>query len=163
MTPDEFDKIKAEEKAHLLEMRRLKGLARSAQQKGRVAQAFEKIVGGSAGALDALEQAMNRVGRDTAMSEARFEIATESNASAVSDEDHEEVLRAQRARDLVAQMKSELSAPSRAEPAATDAPSRADGVTAAPKTIGRPPPPAPDKPDDSASAPASTKTLGRRA
>jgi hypothetical protein len=158
MTPDEFEKIKAEEKAHLREMRRLKGMARSAEQKGRVASAFSKIVGGSAGALDALEQAMSRVGRDTAMDEARFEIATEGLD--LTPELDDEALRAERARALVAQMKGELSAPPRTSPAASDTLDADAAPSASSKTLGRTPPVADSDPDVPAAP--STKTLGRR-
>ena len=160
MTPDEFEKIKAEEKAHLREMRRLKGLARGAEQKGRVASAFNKIVGGSAGALDALEQAMSRVGRDAAMGEARFEIATEGLDLDSTTEADDEALRAERARALVAQMKGELSAPPRGLPAASDTLDDDAAPSATSKTLGRTPPPADTDPD--APAAPSSKTLGRR-
>ncbi len=160
MTPDEFEKIKAEEKAHLREMRRLKGLAQSAQQKGRVASAFSKIVSGSSGALDALEQAMNRVGRDAAMGEARFEIATEGLDLDGTAEADDEALRAERARALVAQMKGELSAPPRTSPAATDELADDAAPSATSKTLGRTPPTSDADPD--APAAPSTKTLGRR-
>ncbi len=160
MTPDEFEKIKAEEKAHLREMRRLKGLVRASEQKGRVASAFSKIVSGSSGALDALEQAMNRVGRDTAMDEARFEIATEGLDLDASTEADDEALRTERAKALVAQMKGELSAPPRTSPAASDTLDDDAAPSASSKTLGRTPPVADSDPD--APAAPSTKTLGRR-
>ncbi len=162
MKPEEFEKLKEQHKAHLREINRLKGLARDAGRQGRLAQALGDI----AGALDSdttYDEVMDTLNRETAQSEARFEIAQENQAAQSADALEkaaqelvdEEALSRDRARTLVEQMKAQMGGPSPTAPPAA--------AGDAPKTLGRTPA-AGTLADASSDAPAqpADKTLGRR-
>ncbi len=156
MSPEEFERLKAQEKAHLRKLQSLKAQARDAGRQGRLARALGEI----AGALDpssTYDETMDALARETAQGEARFEIASEAAgernaaADALEKAAQAEKLEADaaraRARSVVEQMKASLGGPvPQAPPAPTD------------KSLGRA-----DAPD-AAPPPASLpeKTLGRR-
>ena len=85
MTPEERKRFKEEEKAHLRKVKRLKRLARSARSSAGAAQALQDMVG----TLDNLgispDEMVDRLDRESALNEARFEIALE-NVPATSTE-----------------------------------------------------------------------------
>ena len=157
MDKSEFERLKAEEKAHLRQMRALKQQARDAQRTASTASAL--------GAMrnPALEDETDALTRDlqrgAASAEARLEIAMEGQAPVTgpdSDVDRESLKKAE-AEALVRQMKAEMGA--RDEPS-TETAARASASDAAPasaKTIGRTPPPAADPPPVSRGG----KTIGR--
>ena len=156
MTPEEYQRFKEAEKEHLRKLRELKKSARDARRQQSLTQAIQNITG-SADALDTPDEMMDQLARETAMSEARLDIALEEaqarQTEAAQAEERaafEEDLRKARAQELVRQMKLEAGlgqAPAEATPAdpAEDAPAEAEGDTDPPpaseqlpeKTIGR--------------------------
>ena len=157
MSPEEFERIKAEEKAHLRKLRALKQQHRDAQRKVSTLKAVQGLRDEKLEAeTDALTE---KLMRGAATSEARFEIASEGAADAAKAEADAEALRQAEAAALVQQLKAaagDRSAPT--DDAGTPVPGTAGAAPSAPKTIGRTPPA--DEPD----APASrgAKTIGRR-
>lgn len=158
MSPEEFERLKNEEKAHLRQLRDLKAQQRDAQRKVQIANA---VTGMRNPELEASTDALtDRLMRDAAFHEARMDLAVESSqgaaeaaAQTVADR---EALRQAEAAALVAQLKAGMGGPAAGAPA-TDASPAADAPALPPKTIGRPPPPdiAPDAPTPDA------KTIGR--
>ena len=151
MSPEEYERIKAQEKAHLREIKRLQDLARDAGRQGRLASALEGITG-ALGAGDATRQEMvDRLNRGSAHAEARMELALDGQAEAerqaalaAEGERLEREGTEARAKETLAAMKAALGM--------GDAAERAPAVSADPataKTLGRAtgadeaPPPAP--------------------
>ncbi|MGB3543954.1 hypothetical protein [Rubrivirga sp.] len=170
MDKDEFERIKAEEKAHLQQLRNLKRQHKTAQRTASTAKALGAITDRTAS--DNLDAATDKLMRDAAHAEARFDLALEGDAPVTGNADNldrADLAKAE-AESLVRQMKIEMGArddvsmteAARAakEPAAPDSvkgsPATGPGT---PKTIGRTPPLADEPP------PASDdgKTIGRRA
>jgi len=160
MSPEEFERLKNEEKAHLRQLRELKALQRDAQRKVQIANA---VTGMRNPELEASTDALTeRLMRDAAHHEARLDLAVESAqasaAASAQTEADREALRQAEAAALVAQLKARMGGG--ASPAGDAAPSDVAGASAAalpPKTIGRPPPPDPEAPP----APSDAKTIGR--
>jgi hypothetical protein len=157
MSPEEFERIKAEEKAHLQKMRALKQQYRGAQRMASSAKALGAMRNPE---LEAETDAMtDKLMRDAAMSEARFELATEGLAPVTGEEVDREALAKAEAEALVRQMKAQMggggepTAPQAAQNAAS--PSAPAGA----KTIGRTPPPADEAPE---AGPRGDKSIGRR-
>ncbi len=167
MSPEEFARIKESEKAHLLEMKRLRALAAEAERKGRMARTLDGITGSLTAGDDTREAMTRRLMEETAKGEARFDLAIEANneaaARAKSENDlaaftaqsEEDVARA-RARDTVAQMRAALGIdlPSAGPASSAPAPSAAPD-TSAPKTFGR------TAPDEAPADSPPGKTFGR--
>ena len=159
MDKDEFERIKAEEKAHLRQLRQLKQTHRGAQRVASTADALNKMRNPE---LEAETDAMtDRLMRDAALAEARFELATEGHAPVTgnADEVDREALAKAEAEALVRQMKAQMGGGS--EPTATEAAQAASepSAPASAKTIGRTPPPAEEEPPPAA---RGAKTIGRR-
>ncbi len=155
MSPEEFERLKNEEKAHLRQLRDLKAQQRDAQRKVQIANA---VTGMRNPELEASTDALTeRLMRDAAHSEARLDLAVESAqvsaAASVQTAADREALRQAEAAALVAQLKAGMGAP--AGPTARDAATPAGGDLP-PKTIGRAP--APDAPPP---ASPDAKTIGR--
>ena len=169
MDKNEFERIKAEEKAHLRKLRALKQQHRGATRKASILGAMKGL---SSSGLDATHDEMTgSVMRKAAETEARFEMAAESAAAAERAAADAERLRQSDAEALVRQMKAEmgtdapspLAEPGRADASRSDArrsdASREDEARAAAgsKTIGRTPPP-----DEPAPPPErGAKSIGR--
>ena len=159
MDKEEFERIKAEEKAHLRQMRGLKQRHRDAQRTAQMAEAVSKLRNQ---ALEAETDAMTeKLMRDAAIAEARLDLATEGHAPVTGNADDvdREALAKAEAEALVRQMKAQMGGGG--EPSATEA-ARADKSPSAPagaKTIGRTPPPAEEPPP---AAERGAKTIGRR-
>ncbi len=153
MDKDEFERIKAEEKAHLQQLRNLKRTHRSAQRTASTAKALNAITDRTAS--DNLDAATDKLMRDAAHAEARFDLALEGDAPVTGNADgldRADLAKAE-AEAMVRQMKVEMGA--RDDTSMTEA-ARAAGDPAAPadakaspatgpgtaKTIGRTPPPA---------------------
>lgn len=137
MTPEEFQRLKEAEKAHLRSLQKLKEAARQLRRQQSLTQAVENIVEGPRRVLDEQEALLEQLALDTARSEARLDMAMETlpaeTPPALSDEEAEEALRAQRAQALLRQLKQEMGAPEAppsATPLAPDAPQE--------KTLGGP-------------------------
>ena len=167
MTPEEFERIKEQEKAHLREMRRLQGLAADAGRKGRLASALESLTGALTQGDDERSALMDRLGRDAAQTEARIDVALEAEADATAraaqaaeQARFEQEQQNTRARATLDAMRAEMGASSGAAPSRSAAASAPPAAAAAPaaKTLGRTPPP-----EDTAPAPEGppAKTLGR--
>ena len=164
MSPEEFERLKAEEKAHLRQLRDLKGQHRDAQRKASTVNALNAMTrNGLAETGDATDKLM----RDAAQAEARFDLALEGQAPVTgnaNDLDRETLAQAE-AEALVRQMKvqmgaagdtssvdtaqaaSEPSAPARAKASSASGPGTdpsAPGAPTSAKTIGRAP--LPDEP-----------------
>lgn len=159
MTKEEFERLKEEEKAHLREIRRLKGQLREAERTAKM----HRAVGEMASSLQTpdLDEQTEILQRRAAEAEARLEVALESHgitdpSQPVLSAEEERKLKAEA---LIAQMKAQLGAlAERATPdvppnEAADSGKEANGGESSPeKTIGRkassnaaPPEPEPEK------------------
>lgn len=169
MSPEEFARIKEAEKAHLLEMKRLRALASEAERKGRMARTLDGITGSLTAGDDTREAMTRRLMEETAKGEARFDLAVDANNEAAARAQAENELAAftaqseeeqakARARDTVAQMRAALGLdlPSAdASASGTTPASSAAHDASAPKTFGR------SAPDDTPPASPPGKTFGR--
>ena len=156
MSPEEFERIKAEEKAHLQKLRALKQQHRDAQRKVSTLKAVQGLRDEALEAeTDALTETLLR---GAATSEARFELATEGAAEAARQEADAEALRQAEAAALVEQLKAAAGDRSAPDAPRDDAGTPVPGTdAAAPKTIGR------TRTDaDEAPAGRGAKTIGRR-
>ncbi|MEM8600162.1 MAG: hypothetical protein AAGF99_09605 [Bacteroidota bacterium] len=154
MDKNEFERIKAEEKAHLRKLRDLKQQYRGVSRQKKVLDALNAMQRPD---LDATyEEAMRGLTEDAALTEARLEIAMEDakatapKPEALTEADREKLRKAEAAA-LIRQMKAEMGTPA-SEMAAPDdvAPTVSDAP--APRTIGRAAPSSP------ASSPAAQGT-----
>ncbi|HYE95045.1 MAG TPA: hypothetical protein VD962_02450 [Rubricoccaceae bacterium] len=160
MTPEEFERLKEEEKAHLRQLRALKQQYRQAQRQRGMLDALEGI--SKAGLDDTYDEMLDRLNRQNIEAEARFEVALENRGLTPSDagptEAEREAMRRAEAEALVRQMKSEIPEGSQeTNPTAGTNAARA-GEPSSGKTIGRAAPPEPEAPpaDD-----RGAKTIGR--
>lgn len=157
MTPEEFEKLKNEEKAHLRQLRDLKQQHRDVQRKTSILGALRDMRNpGLEADTDARTDALMR---GAVTQEARLEIAMEAEAEREKAEADRETLRESEAADLVRQIKAESGA------RLDEATERLGAAPHAPaRTIGRTPPPeTPDAetPDATAASDRGAKTLGR--
>ena len=167
MSPEKFERLKAEEKAHLLKLRQLKGQHRDAKRKASTVQALNSMLDNG---LDKTGDATDKLMRDAAQAEARFDLALDGQAPVTGnadDLDRADLAKAE-AEALVRQMKVQMgavddtsmvdSAQAASEPSA---PARAKASPATgpgtDKTIGRAP--ADDPPPV---AGRGDKSIGRR-
>ncbi|MEM1055307.1 MAG: hypothetical protein AAGI52_07260 [Bacteroidota bacterium] len=157
MDKSEFERIKAEEKAHLRKLRALKNQHRDAKRKASILGALK---GMGTSKLDAThDEFTGKLATDAAMTEARFEIASEEAERAAQAERDAEATRQSDAEALIQQMKAELggdpATPPASAPRRTDTPAAASG-----KTIGRTPPEA--ETPESTEPDRGAKSIGRR-
>src|SRR5690625_5396324 len=96
MTREEFEKLKAAERAHLEQLRELKQTVRQHKRRQSVVGALERLRDAARDLLDRHEDAVDELTRETAYLEARAEI----ELSTADDE-----LQALRARMLVDELK----------------------------------------------------------
>ncbi len=158
MTPEEFERLKNEEKAHLRQLRQLKQTHRDAQRTASTVSALHAMRNPE---LEAeTDEMTERLMRGAAVSEARLDLALEGQAP-VTGPDNEldrEALAKAEAEALVRQMKAQMGGGSERTPAETGASaSAAPSAPAGAKTIGRTPPA--DEPQPAADKGA--KTIGR--
>ena len=159
MTPEEFERLKEQEKAHLRQLRELKQKHHEVQRKKSI---FDALRGLSRPDIDEThDEQVGKLMQDAAMSEARLDLAMEGvpGAGAGPDDAAEraakeaadrEALRKSEAEALVRQMKGELGVlPSATDESGGPAPGRtigrviddtpgADDTALPPKSIGRP-------------------------
>ena len=139
MSPEEFERLKEEEKRHLREMRALKGQYREAQRKKGLLGALRGLTNPEANATH--EEMMDRLAHRTAEDEARLDVAMdlarmdEEAARRERDEADREATRKAEAEALVRQMKTQMGDPTAGAPPDASEPAQAGG-----KTIGRMPP-----------------------
>lgn len=158
MTPEEFNKLKEEEKAHLRQLRDLKQKHREVQRKASILGALR---GMRNEALEADTEAQtDALMRGAVTQEARLELAMEAEAEQARADADREALRQAEAAELVRQMKADAGATLN-EAAGRPGASSATGATAPARTIGRTPPPEPEAPEPPAEAPRGAKSLGR--
>lgn len=160
MTPEEFNRLKEEEKAHLRGLRDLKQKHREVRQKASILGALRGMRNPD---LEADTEAQtDALLRGAITQEARLDLALEAEAGRAAAEADREAMRQAAAAELVRQMKADGGA------TADEAPARPGSAltgasTSAPqpaRTIGRTPP-EPDAPDAPSSAARDAKTLGR--
>ena len=156
MDKSEFERIKAEEKAHLRKLRALKQQHRGAQRKVSSLKALQGMATPEQDATH--DEFTDKLSRDAAMTEARFEIAAEEAARAAQAEADAETTRQSEAEALVRQMKAQMGdgpgpATPPSAPRGTDSAAPAGG-----KTIGRAATPDAPAPDDPA---RGAKSIGR--
>ncbi|HEX8386260.1 MAG TPA: hypothetical protein VF576_08755 [Rubricoccaceae bacterium] len=150
MTPEEFNRLKEEEKAHLRQLRDLKQQHREVQRKTSILGALRGMRNPELEAdTDARTEELMR---GAVTQEARLDLALEGEAERAAAEADREALRQAEAAALVRQFKADAGAtadekPARPSPTA-DAPAR---------TIGRTPAP----PEAPPQAPRDEKTIGR--
>lgn len=167
MSPEEYERIKASEKAHLMEMKRLKGLAAEAGRRGRMAAAIDAVTGSLTAGDDTREAMTRRLMEEAATGEARFEIAIEAQNEAAARAARESGLAAfterteadataARARDTVAQMRAALGMTDSSASSTPGSSGSGASETAAGKTFGRSP-----EPDPAAPETPPGKTFGR--
>lgn len=111
MTPEEYQRLKEEEKAHLRKLKELKQAVRFLERQKKISSELEQMSRASEDALQQQTDAVERLALETALQEARLDIALEGADPdpAPSDEALEQELRAARAHALVEQMKHSMS------------------------------------------------------
>ncbi len=150
MSPEEFNRLKEEEKAHLRQLRDLKQQHRDVQRKTSILGALRGMdASGLTSETDANTDALLR---DAITQEARLDIALEGEAERVRTEADRDAMRQAQAAELIRQMKADAGA--------VDGEKAARPATDAARTIGRTPPPA-ETPDAPPGASGGAKTLGR--
>lgn len=109
MTPEEFDRIKKTEKEHLRKLKKLKDAHRQLERQKRMTDAVSEMTTSMREKLDVHDDMMNRIGMDSALSEARLEMALESSEKVELEAQEwkdEQDLTKERAKKLVRQMKT---------------------------------------------------------
>ncbi|MDT0632853.1 hypothetical protein RQM47_00715 [Rubrivirga sp. S365] len=108
MSPEEFERLKAEEKAHLRKLRDLKQTYRGLQSKKSTADALNEIQ--NSDVADETDRLTQEMLRESAQQEARLELALEGQAPQtgnVEDLDRDDLAKAE-AEALVKQMKAAM-------------------------------------------------------
>ena len=110
MDKDEFERLKEQEKAHLRQLRDLKKTHRDAQRTASTAGALRAIQDTSA--ADRVSDGTDKLMRDAAQAEARFDLALEGRAPVTGNADDvdREALAKAEAESLVRQMKIQMGA-----------------------------------------------------
>lgn len=142
MTPEEFERLKAKEREHLEKMRELKQAVRKLEQQRSVANALSRLESSAREMIDRNAEIVDTIARETAMLEARTDMALEASDEAPPDPGlEEEELRKLRAQKLIEEIKQETAAkPAERNPAAgrtSVPPEKEDPAPAPEKTIGR--------------------------
>jgi hypothetical protein len=153
MNPDEYERLKEEEKAHLRKVRALKEQLQHARRQEGLHKAIRGL---DTSGLDAeFEQALRDVESQNLTAEARYELAmgalddaAERERQRLEEERFDAERRQAAASDLVRRMKSELS---------SDAPGAGRSETKTTSEPAKPEEPSTDPP----AADSSSKTIGR--
>ena len=111
MSPEEFQRIKEAEKAHLRKLKQLKDAVRVLERQKKISGAVTDMTSSMEQTMDEHREAMERVAIDAARSEARLEMALEAaDEEEVVRRSHEaedeEALREHRAKELIRQIKA---------------------------------------------------------
>ena len=178
MSPEEFERLKEEEKAHLRQLRQLKQTHRDSQRMASTAKALGAMRDPDLEART--DDTTDKLMRDAALAEARFDLALEGHAPVTGNADDldRQALAKAEAEALVRQMKvqmgavgdtssvdtaqaaAEPSAPADAQASPASGPGTdpdAPGAPTSAKTIGRPP-----LADEPPAATQGDKSIGRR-
>ena len=164
MSPEEFERLKQQEKAHLRKIRQIK-------QQGADAHRQAGLLGALRGLTDA-QDALDETGRLTrqmqegqARTEARFEMAADAAREQAEREDAAAALREVEAASLLDQMRAEMfgnaspAAGTRGAPEPKAPPPEPSGSASGGKSIGRA---RPEPEADEPAADRSAKSIGRR-
>ena len=113
MTPEEYERLKDEEKAHLRKLRDLKHAVRELERKKKLQSTLQDMSHRSSAMLDEQEKAVERLAQETALQQARLDVALDASTSADDDPAPEldEEMRARRARLLVEEIRATLDVP----------------------------------------------------
>ena len=155
MTPEEYERFKEAEKAHLRKLKELKQAHHQLQRKARVTRAVTDMAEGISNLYDEHNEMVERLQHDTIHSEARMEVALD-NLSAddaaleqldAAELEADQTLRKARAQELIRRMKAAESGEAEVPDAApTPVPASGAGSETCPatpssdlpeKTIGR--------------------------
>lgn len=112
MTPEEYQRYKEAEKAHLRKLKELKKAVRTLERQKSVGAAAEKVAEGQ-DLLEKQKSLVDDLAMETARHEARLDIALDSAAeadAAANTEALEEELQRERAQALVRQLKRQMGA-----------------------------------------------------
>lgn len=123
MTPEEFEKIKAAEKDHLRKVRKLKTVVKQLERQKKISGALNELTSSMREKFDVHDEMMDRVAIDSALNEARLEIALETseeadrNAQLAQDEADLARVRARQVIDQISEDDGSVdAAPSSGEP-----------------------------------------------
>ena len=86
MTPEERQKLKEKELAHLRELQRLKRLARQAKRQGRINRALSQVTDALESVSGQTDDVLAQLELENARAEARMDLALESQSDAISRE-----------------------------------------------------------------------------
>lgn len=111
MTPEEYQRLKDAEKEHLRKLKELKQAVRVLERQKKIRSELEKMSRDSEDVLQAQTDAVERLAFETAMQEARMDLALEGDEPppARADEALEQELRTARAHSLVERMKQSMA------------------------------------------------------
>ncbi len=112
MTPEEYQRLKDAEKEHLKKLKELKQAVRVLERQKKIQSELEKMSRTSDDALQAQSEAVERLAMETALHEARLDVAMDSaepTESAPRDDALETELRSARAQALVERMKQSMA------------------------------------------------------
>lgn len=159
MDKDEFERLKAEEKAHLRELRALKQKHRDVQRKASSVNALNAMR--DKALEDETDALTDGLMRDAAFQEARLDLSLENEKAAAAAEADREAIAKAEAEALVKQMKAAMGGGDAASgtPAASETTDPTPASPADGKTIGRTPPSTDEPP---AATDRGAKTIGRR-
>ena len=171
MTPEEFQKIKEAEKEHLRALKKLKQAVKGIEQRNKVTKAVTDIASTTSSLLDEHENLVEKLAQQTALQEARLELAMESAAdrttgsndlddSAADLEQIDEDLAKKRASDLVRQMKSQMGVGIDQKTRATEEPETP--INPVEKTIGRRAPAVDESIDQTGKSPSVEKNASKQ-
>jgi len=148
MTPEEYERFKEAEKAHLRKLRELKKTHQQLGRKARITGAVTDMAEGINNLFNEHEEMVDRLQRDSIESEARMEVALDNieaddatlEALDAAELEADQALRKARAQELIRQMKSADGAPSqnpapKADSARSETPDKPSDLPE--KTIGR--------------------------
>jgi hypothetical protein len=156
MTDDEFERLKAAEKEHLREKKKLRKQLAALKKRHRAQGLVQTMKQGAERLLRETESLVDTLRRQVASSEAKLEVAAEADDRVDDLHEAEEALREERAESLVRQYKAatgDVSSSSgtetseKSDASASDSTSKPDGPE---KTIGRMRTPRPDDASGSA-------------
>ena len=162
MTPEEFERFKEAEKAHLRKIRDLKKANKQFVQQSKISRAVTDMATGMNELYDEHREMVDRLQMGTLQNEARMEVAldsvdmdsvTEAQDAAALEADMEAIKKA-RAQELIRQMKMEGSS---STDSSAKAPAQSAPVQNAP--LGRTP--LSEKPKPTTSSDLPEKTIGR--
>lgn len=164
MTREEFERLKEAEKAHLRKLKELKQTLAGARRIQSSRQALDDMMSGSRDILDENDGLVERLSQDAAISEARVDMALDSESERNREADAEEIeeeLRKARAQELVRRMRQQITPDTEgtAAPPAADAPE--EQRASSEKTIGKPQELQPDPRPEPEGKGLPEKTIGR--